>query len=192
MFRHALTWVTSCSRGNSRIRPKRRQLPFWRSTKTMRTPTLCSRALPATKGDRAEALTQIQHALAIDPNRANFHASLGMLQSGDPATAAAGEDQLRKAVALDGKNVAAHLVLASLLQKKGDLQGAESEMKAAVAADPKSVMARVNLADLYVRENNNAKAEESLRQASEDLSDSEYGAGMLATYYIRNNQTRGR
>ena len=145
-------------------------------------------SIAMSKGDRAEALTQIQHALAIDPNRANFHASLGMLQSGDPATAAAGEDQLRKAVSLDGKNVAAHLVLASLLQKKGDLQGAETEMKAAVAADPKSVMARATLADLYLRENNSAKAEETLRQASEDLSESEYGAGMLATYYIRNNQ----
>ena len=92
-------------------------------------------AVAAAKGNLAEALTQIQHALAIDPNRAAFHASLGMLQSSDPATASDGEQQLRKAVALDDKNVGAHIVLASLLQKKGDLQGAEAQMKAAVAAD---------------------------------------------------------
>src|SRR3984893_14368302 len=56
-------------------------------------------------GDRAEALVQIQKALAIDPNRASFHASLGFLQSSDPTTATAGEDQLRKAVSLDNKNI---------------------------------------------------------------------------------------
>jgi Tfp pilus assembly protein PilF len=87
-------------------------------------------------GDRTEALTQIQKTLAIDPNRASFHASLCFLQSGDPATATAGEDRLRKAVALDDKNIAAHLVRASLLQKKGDIQGAQDQMKAAIAADP--------------------------------------------------------
>src|SRR5260370_19803333 len=139
-------------------------------------------------GDRAEALAEIQKALAIDPNRAAFHASLGFLQSADPTTSAAGEDQLRKAVSLDSKNVTAHLVLASLLQKKGDIQGAEDQMKAPIAGDPKNVMARASLADLYLRQNDNAKAEATLRQTSKDLSDSESGAGMLATYYIRTNQ----
>src|SRR5277367_5702530 len=135
------------------------------------------------KGDRTEALAQIQKALAIDPNRASFHASLGFLQSSDPATAAAGEDQLRKAVSLDDKNITAHLVLASLLQRKGDIQGAENQTKAAIAADPKNVMARASLAELYVRQNDTAKAETVLHQAAEDLNDSESGAGMLATYY---------
>jgi tetratricopeptide (TPR) repeat protein len=144
--------------------------------------------IAAAKGDRIEALAQIQQAIAADPNRASFHASLGLLQSNDPATAGDGEDQLRKAVSLDGKNVTARVVLASLLQKKGDFQGAEEQMKAAVAADPKSVMARASLADLYMRQKDTAKAEQTLRQASEDLSDSESGAGMLATYYIRTNQ----
>jgi len=139
-------------------------------------------------GDRAEALVQIQRALAIDPNRASFHASLGFLQSTDPATAVAGEDQLRKAVSLDNKNVTAHLVLASLLQRKGDFQGAQDEMKAAIAADPKNIVARASLAELYLHQNDTAKGEEILRQTAEDLSDSEGGAGMLATYYIRTNQ----
>src|ERR1700729_954418 len=112
----------------------------------------------ATKGNRPEALAQIQKALAIDPNRASFHASLGFLQSSDPATAAAGEDQLRKAVSLDDKNISAHLVLAALLQRKGDIPGAEEQMKAAIAADPKNVMARATLAELYLRQNDNAKA----------------------------------
>src|SRR5258705_1476072 len=139
-------------------------------------------------GDRAEALTQIQKALAIDPNRATFHASLGFLQSADTTTSAPGEDQLRKAVSLDSKNVAAHLVLASLMQKKGDIQGAENQLKAAVAGDPKNVMARASLAELYMQRHDTAKAEATLRQTADDMSDSEIRAGMLATYYIRTNQ----
>lgn len=145
-------------------------------------------AVAAAKGDRVEALAQIQHALAIAPDRAAFHATLGMLQSSDPATASDGEQQLRKAVSLDNKNIGAHIVLASLLQKKGDLQGAQDQMKAAVAADPKNLMARATLADLYLRQNDSAKAEETFRQASDDLGDTEGGAGLLANYYIRTNQ----
>ena len=80
-------------------------------------------AIAASKGDREEALVQIKKALDIDPNRANFHASLGFLQSGDPTTAASGEDQLRKAVSLDGKNISAHLVLAALLQEERGFSG---------------------------------------------------------------------
>ena len=78
-----------------------------------------------------------------------------------PTTAAAGEDQLRKAVALDGKNVTSRLVLASLLQKKGDLAGAEENLKAAIVADPKSEIARATLADLYQRQGDAAKTEET-------------------------------
>jgi tetratricopeptide (TPR) repeat protein len=142
----------------------------------------------AAKQDRAEALTQIQHALAIAPDRAAFHATLGMIQSSDAATAADGEQQLRKAVELDGKNTNARIVLASVLQKKGDLAGALDQMKGAVAADPKNLMARAILADLYQRQNNPAQAEETYRQATDDLYDTEAGASLLANYYIRSNQ----
>src|SRR5215475_8912316 len=38
-------------------------------------------SIAARKGDRAEAVTQIQKALSIDPNRAAFHTALGLLQS---------------------------------------------------------------------------------------------------------------
>ena len=142
----------------------------------------------ASKGNRAEALTQIQHALAIAPDRAAFHATLGMIQSSDPATATDGEQQLRKAVALDGKNTNAHIVLAAILQKKGDLAGALDQMKGAVAADPKNLMARATLANLYQRQNDPAQAEATYRQATDDLYDTEAGAGLLANYYIRTNQ----
>jgi tetratricopeptide (TPR) repeat protein len=140
------------------------------------------------KGNRPEALAQIQHALSIDPNRANFHAALGFIQSGDPATGAAGEEELRKAISIDGKNVNAHLVLASLLQRKGDLPGAQEQLQQATAADPKNIPARVNLAESYQRQGDTAKAEETLRQASDDLNDTNAGADLFANYLIRSKQ----
>jgi len=145
-------------------------------------------AVAATKGDRAEALKQINQALAIDPNRAAFHASLGLLEASDPATGDSAEQQLRKAVSLDGKNVNAHLVLAGLLEKKNDLQGAEEQLKDAVTADPKNIIARASLANFYIRRKDTAKAEDTLHQATEALNDNPTGADLLASYYLRTNQ----
>jgi tetratricopeptide (TPR) repeat protein len=144
--------------------------------------------IAARKGDLVEATTQIEKALSIDPNRASFHTALGLLQSSNPATAGQAEDQMRKAVTLDSKNVASHIVLGAMLQKKGDINGALEQMNAAVAADPKNVVARSSLADLYLRQNNAAMAEQTLRKTAEDMSDDTSAAEMLATYYIRSGQ----
>ena len=145
-------------------------------------------SIAASKNDRAEALTQIQKALAIDPNRAAFHTTLGLLQSSDPATATAGEGELRKAVSLDPKNVTAALVLASILERKGDLPGALQQLQSAQAADAKNIMVRASLAEVYLKQNDTAKAEQTLHQATDDLSDTNAGAELLANYYIRTKQ----
>jgi tetratricopeptide (TPR) repeat protein len=145
-------------------------------------------SIAANKGDRTEALSQIQKALAIDPNRAAFHTTLGLLQSSDPATAAAGEDQLRKAVSLDPKNVTAAMVLAAMLERKGDLPGAQQQLLAAKSADPTNATVRATLADVYLKQNDTAKAEQTLHQATDDLADTNAGAELLANYYIRTRQ----
>jgi Tfp pilus assembly protein PilF len=144
--------------------------------------------IAARKGDVAESTRQIEKALSIDPKRAAFHTAYGLLQSTNPANAGQAEEQMRQAVQLDNKNVASHIVLAVMLQRKGDLAGALQEMNAAVVADPKNVIARSSLADLYLRQNNAAKAEETLRKAAEDLPEDSTAADLLATYYIRTNQ----
>ena len=145
-------------------------------------------SVAAVKGDRTEALAQIQHALAIEPNRAAFHTTLGLLQGSDPGDAASAEDQLRKAVSLDATNVTAHLALSSLLERKGDHQGALEQQKAAVSGDPKNVNARVSLAQMYYRQGDKANAESTLRQATEDLADTSTGGDILENYYIRTGQ----
>ncbi|MEO6981596.1 MAG: tetratricopeptide repeat protein [Edaphobacter sp.] len=145
-------------------------------------------SIAASKGDRTEALAQIQHALSIDPNRATFHTSLGLLQASDPATAAAGEEQLRKAVALDSKDITAAMVLASMLERKGDLPGAIQQLLSAESAAPKNVMVRAALAEVYLRQKDVAKAEQTLQKATDDLGDTSAGAELLANYYIHTNQ----
>lgn len=145
-------------------------------------------SIAAVKGDRATALTQIQHALAIDPNKAAYHTTLGLLQGSDPSQAGAAQDQLRKAVSLDSSNVTAHLALASLLEQKGDHQGALEQQKAAVAGDPKNLNARVSLAQLYFRQGDKANGESTLRQATEDLADTTAGGELLESYYLRSGE----
>ncbi|GGA79321.1 hypothetical protein GCM10011507_33210 [Edaphobacter acidisoli] len=142
----------------------------------------------AYKGDHATAIQQIQHAISLKPDNAQFHTTLGLLQASDPSTATAGEDQLKKAVSLDSKDATAALALASMLERKGDLPGAQQQLQAAEAATPKNVVVRSALADVYLRQNNTAQAEQTLRQATEDLNDTDAGAGLLASYYIRTNQ----
>lgn len=145
-------------------------------------------SIAAVNGDRPAALTRIQHALAIEPNKAAFHTTLGLLQGSDPSQAGSAEQQLRKAVSLDSTNVTAHLALASLLERKGDLQGALQEQKAAVSGDPKNLTARVSLAQLYFRQGDKANAEATLRQATEDLSDTSTGADLLEGFYLRTGE----
>src|SRR5487761_1453294 len=145
-------------------------------------------SIAAAKGDRAEALAQIQHALALDPKRASFHTALGLIQASDPATAVSAEQQLRKAIALDPKNGTPHLVLASLLEKNGNLPGAEAEEKAAIAADPKNLQARASLAGLYLRQGDKAKAEDALRQGTEAQANTTAGTQLLEAYYVQTGQ----
>src|SRR5579875_2291183 len=108
--------------------------------------------------DRDEALKDIQQALTLDPNRAGFHAQLGLIQGGDPATSKDGEQQVRDAVKLDPKSAPAHLLLAGMLQRKGDLAGAQAEAQAATQADPKNIHGWAALAMLYLQSGDKAKA----------------------------------
>ena len=140
------------------------------------------------QGDHAEALAQIQHALAIDPNRSNFHAALALIENGDPATASGSEAELQKAISLDPKNVMAHLVLSSLLQKKGDVQGARQEASTAVQLDPKNLRARVALVGLELRANDKAASEATLLQGTQAMSDTPQGADLLWDYYARTGE----
>ena len=94
-----------------------------------------------------------------------------MLEVRNPDGEAGAEQELAKAASLDPKSSMPHLLLAGLLDKKGDHQGAEQQLIAAIGADPKNLQARGSLASLYIRTGDNAKAEQTLLQTVNDLPD---------------------
>ncbi len=140
------------------------------------------------QGDHDGALTLIQHALQIDPNRAAFHTSLGLLEASGTEGKAAGEQELQRAVSLNPKDPSARLALAGLLARNGDNQGAEQQVQAGVQAAPDSLQARMMLAQLYLRENNQPKAEETLLQAAKDMPDKDQPASILLRFYAQTHQ----
>ena len=141
------------------------------------------------KGDNAEATKDIQRALQIDPNRATFHTAAALLLTVSPANEASAEAELRKSASLDPKSATPHLVLASLLERKGDLPGAEQEYIAAIAITPKNLQPRAALAGLYFHEGNKDKTEQTLRQAVEDVPDNEESSRLLMEYYVKTGQS---
>ena len=74
-------------------------------------------AIAVRRGEKDQAVIEIQRAIELDPNRAAFHEDLALLQSGDTTKAASVEDELKKAVALDPKSVNAKLILAAFYAK---------------------------------------------------------------------------
>jgi tetratricopeptide (TPR) repeat protein len=138
--------------------------------------------------DRAEALKDIQQALTYAPDRAGFHAQLGLIQGTDPSTSKDAEASVREAVKLDPKNSPAHMLLSSMLQKKGDSAGAIAEAQAATQADPKNVRAWIALASLYYQSGDKAKSEATLMQATDVAHDTTEGASLIFNYYRQTGQ----
>jgi tetratricopeptide (TPR) repeat protein len=145
-------------------------------------------AIAVRKGQKDQALIEMQRAIQLDPNRAAFHEDLALLQSADTTKAASVEDELKKAVALDPKSVKAKLILAAFYVKNNRLAEAEKVGWGAVATDPKSLAARANVAEVILREGDQARAEEVLRQASKDFADDPQGVRILADYYVNSGQ----
>jgi len=140
------------------------------------------------RGDNATALQQIQHAMQLDPNRAAFHTEAALLQTADPANEAIVETELGKAASLDATDATPHLVMAALLEKKGDLGGAEQQYTSAISIAPQNIQARAALAGLLFREGKKDVAEQALHQTVVDLPESEEASTLLKDFYGKTNQ----
>ena len=145
-------------------------------------------AIAVRKGQKDQALIEMQRAIELDSNRAAFHEDLALLQSADTTKAASVEDELKKAVALDPKSVNAKLILAAFYARNDRVAEAEKISWDAVATDPKSLAARANVAEVILKEGDQARAEEVLRQASKDFAGDPQGVRILADYYVSSGQ----
>ena len=140
------------------------------------------------KGNNAEARTDMQRAIAIDPNRGAFHSGMALLEVGTPADEGTAEQELQKAASLDPKSATPRLLLAALLEKKNDVQGAEQQFVQAINIAPKNLQARVALAGLYIHVGDKTKAEQTLLQAVENDPTNESAAGVLLEFYGKTGQ----
>lgn len=139
------------------------------------------------QGDHAAALGDVQHALALDPNRSKFHEMLAILQAnGQGGTPAQAKGELEKAVSLDPANVDARIALARVQLKAGDRAGAEQQLQTAVKQAPKAIGLRAALSGFYMDGGDKARAEQVLQQAVSDMPDDENAVNLLKDYYLRN------
>ena len=138
----------------------------------------------------SEAMEDIQHALQIDPNKANYHTAKALLAAAAPGNENQAQEELTKAASLDPKNATPHMLLAAMLERKGDTAGAEREYQAAISISPKEqqIQERTGLAGLYYREGNKDKAEQTLVQSVEQNPDSPDAVRVLQDYYSRTAQ----
>ncbi len=140
------------------------------------------------QGDAQQALTLIQKAIALDPQKSSYHTALGVLQATTPGSAKSGEGELEQAIALNAKDPSARIAFAEVLAKGGNLSGAEQQIQAAIQAKPDDLQARALLAALYMKENNQAKAEQTLVQAAKDMPDKDQPSALLLSYYGHSHQ----
>ncbi len=124
-------------------------------------------ALLDQKGDAAQAIGYIQHALRLDPQAALFHFYLGnaFMSSGDLGQAAA---SFREAIALQPNMPEAHYNLGNALRAMGAWEEAERAYAKTLQLAPRHAEARNNLALIYERDGRLADAVRELQQAVND------------------------
>ena len=102
---------------------------------------------PAEAVPRANAA--LQHALALDPNLAQAHATLGLLESQCEWNWRAGAEEFRKAIDLQPNYAPAHHWAALNHMQLGEFTAADAEFRKAQVLDPLSPMISEGLAENF-------------------------------------------
>src|ERR1043165_257521 len=120
-------------------------------------------------GDARSAREAYRSALELDPANAYAHFNLGKLlhASGNPASQADAERELRAALESKPDFIDARVVLASVLEERGDAQGATETLERAVREHPDHAGAWFNHAVLLHRLGRIAEPEAAMRRARE-------------------------
>jgi tetratricopeptide (TPR) repeat protein len=121
-------------------------------------------ALELARGNAAQAVQQLQAALAIQPNNAAALNSLGAAfrQQGRDAEAA---EKFRQAIAADPNYADAHFNLAMQLGTAGDFAAAIPEFQRVLALSPNDADAEANLGAAYAQQEDWLAAEPHLSRA---------------------------
>jgi len=113
----------------------------------------------------AEARTEYERCIALDPKMAEAQLNLGILLLGtDPAAAVA---PLRRAVELEPAQSRPRYLLGVAQERLGDFAGAAESFEGAAHLDPKDVEALIHFGAVALRLGKPSEAEKSYRQALE-------------------------
>ncbi len=134
------------------------------------------------KGDHAEASKNIGTRLSWIRTAQHLHSALALLDAGDPARNRAPSRSCRRPLRLIPRT-RPRILLAQLLERKGDTQGAEQQFQQAISISPKNMEARGALAMLYIRGGDKAKAEQILQQAVQENPEEASASNLLASFY---------
>lgn len=142
------------------------------------------------RGNHQESMDNLNRALQLDPNKASYHTAKALLVAASPGNEAQAQGELSKAASLDPKNATPHMLLAAILERKGDIAGAEKEYLTAISISPKDqqIQERTGLAGLYYRAGNKEKAEQTLLQTVDQNPDSPDAIRVLQDFYVRTGQ----
>jgi len=134
--------------------------------------------LPAEAIPRARAA--LQHALELDPNLAQAHATLGLLKSQCEWDWPGGEKEFRKAIELQPNYAEAHHWAGLNYMLMGQFAAAEAELRQAQVLDPLSFMITEGLAENFFF---SRRYEEAIA-AAQKIPDRRIGWPCVASAYI--------
>jgi len=132
------------------------------------------------------AVSQLEQAIQLNPDRGSTYANLGQLELGRGRRDAA-EQAFKKTVELSPNKAASHLALGSFYWSTSRLPEAESELVAALKVEPDNVLVLRSAAMFYLTTNRGAQAEPHLRRVYE-LTKNASAAFALADYYVLQNK----
>jgi cellulose synthase operon protein C len=130
-----------------------------------------------------QAITEMQQAISLDPNRSESYLLLALLQL-RAGLADQAEVNFKKATEVDPKAMNAQLALGGFYQSRNRLPEAEQQFKHAIDVDPKDPGPRAALVRLLMQEGKKSETEAFLQQTKKDLPDNSEGYRMLGDFYF--------
>ncbi len=132
------------------------------------------------------AVSELQQAIQLQPDRSATYSNLGALELGRGRREDA-ERAFARAVELDPRSAAAHLGLAGFYWATSQWISAETELLEALRLEPDNALAHRATATFYLLTNRSDRAESHLRRNLE-LTKSTDAAVALADYYVSQNK----
>jgi cellulose synthase operon protein C len=129
------------------------------------------------------AMTEVQQAISLDPNRSESYLLLALLQLRGNLPEEA-EANFKKAIQVDPKAMNAQLALGGFYQSRNRMAEAEQQFRHAIDVDPKNPGPRAALVRLLMQQNKKAETEAFLQQTKKDLPNNSDGYRMLGDFYF--------